>query len=263
MPDISTKEEITWCPGCTNFFIKKSVEDALKELIAEGYRQEEFVMVTDIGCVGKMYDYLNISGINALHGRTLPTMIGIKIGNPRLKVVGFAGDGGTYNEGIEHLIHASRYNNDMNLIVYNNQVFALTVGQATAVSEEGYIEKTHPFGVKERPINPIVLALESGATFVARASSLDIPGTKEIIKQGIKHKGFSFIEIMQPCITFFDTREFLKNNSYNISTMNKEDAIKEAKKWNYEDTGKIPVGIFYKEERATFEESYDILKQRE
>jgi len=258
--EITTKEEISWCPGCTNFFIKKSVEDALKNLIAEGYKQEEFVMVTDIGCAGKMYDYLNISGINALHGRTLPTMIGIKIGNPHLKVIGFAGDGGTYDEGMDHFIHSCRYNNDMNLIVHNNQVFALTVGQATAVSQIGFKEKTHPFGVKERPINPIVLALESGATFVARANSLDIQGTKEIIQDGIKHRGFSFIEIMQPCITFFDNREILKKNSYKISTMNKEDAIKEAKKWNYEDNGKIPIGIFYKENRETFEDNYDILK---
>jgi len=258
MTDITTKEQITWCPGCTNFLIKKAVEDALKELIAEGYKHEEFAMVADIGCAGKIYDYINISSINALHGRTLPTMTGIKIGNPKMNVIGFAGDGGTFDEGLDHFIHSCRYNNDMNFIVHNNQVFALTVGQATALTESGYTEKTHPFGVKEQPLNPIVLALESGASFVARANSLDPAAAKEIIKAGIKHKGFSFIEIIQPCITFHDFREDLRKNAYPISPMNKDDAINEAKKWNYSHGKKIPIGIFYQEDRPTFEENYGL-----
>ncbi len=257
--EIKTKEKITWCPGCVNFLIKKAFEDAIEELISEGYKQEDFVMVTDIGCSGKIYDYVNISGINSLHGRTIPTMLGVKIGNPNLSVIGFAGDGGTYDEGIAHFIHACRYNEDTNLFVNNNQVFALTVGQATPTTEEGFKEKTRPEGVKMIPLNPLVLAIESEASFVARANALDIQGTKEIFKQAIKHKGFSFVDILQPCIKFHDTREYFKNNIYKINPLPKEQALKEAKKWNYELKGKIPVGIFFKEERDSFEDEYEVL----
>ena len=262
MTNLSTKEPITWCPGCTNFLAKKSYEDALKELIDENWKKEEFVLVADIGCSSKMFDYLDVSGFNTLHGRVLPTAFGIKIGNPNLKVIGVAGDGGTYNEGLDHLIHNCRYNSDMTFIVHNNQLFALTVGQATAVTELGYKEKTHPFGVKEIPINPLVLALESGASFVARVSALDIQHMKEVLKEAIKHKGFSFVEILQPCIAFHDIREDLRKNAYKITSMSKEEAIKEAKNWSYNHKGKIPFGIFYKEERATFEESYEVLKKK-
>src|SRR3989344_449245 len=143
--NLQTENEITWCPGCSNFFIKNIIAEAIKELIQEGKaKKEDFVSVADIGCGAKMFDYIKISGINSLHGRVLPTAFGIKVGNPNLKVLGFAGDGGTYNEGLDHLIHNARYNSNMTFIVHNNQLFALTVGQATAVTELGYKEKTHP-----------------------------------------------------------------------------------------------------------------------
>ena len=261
--DLQTKNEITWCPGCTNFLFLATVKKAITELIAEKrITKEKLVSVGDIGCAAKMFDYLNISGIQGLHGRTVPISLGIKIGNPSLKVMGFMGDGGAYDEGLEHLIHNCRYNSDFTTFVLNNQIFALTVGQATVVTEEGFKEKTTPEGVKEHPLNPLALALESGATFVARLNVYDMEKSKEIIKKAIMHKGFSFVEIMQPCIKFHDFTRIIKENSYYVSCKNREEALIEARKWNY-GIGKIPVGIFISEDRDTFEDKRKILKNLE
>jgi len=260
--NLNTKNPITWCPGCTNFFVKKSVQDAILELIKENKaKQEDFVLVADIGCGAKIYDYLNISGINSLHGRVLPTCLGIKLGNPNLKVLGFGGDGGTYNEGMGHLIHACRNNSDFTMFVHDNRIFALTAGQATATTEKGFKERTRPFGVKEKPINPILLALESGATFVARLNVFDINKNKEIIKKAIMHKGFSFIELLQPCIQFYNNSNYLKANSYYIESSSFEKAVMKAKEWRYEEKGKIPLGIFYQREDKSFAEKRPILEK--
>ena len=254
---IKTNYPITWCPGCPNFMIKRAVEQALINLIKQGYKKEDFVSVTAIGCNAKMYDYLDISGFYGLHGRVLPTAFGIYVGNPKLKVIGFAGDGGTYNEGISHFVHAARYNHDMTFIVHNNQEFSLTTGQASATSEEGFVEKTHPFGVKEKPINPIILALEMGASFVARVSALDLQQMTEVIEKAIKHPGFAFIDILQPCIIYHDNTKILRENCYKIEPMPLNEAIAEARKWNYScSESKIAVGIFYQEKKPTFVEKY-------
>ncbi|MFW6026983.1 MAG: thiamine pyrophosphate-dependent enzyme [Candidatus Woesearchaeota archaeon] len=263
--DLSTNQPVTWCPGCTNFLLKQAVQKAMEELIEDGrnnIEKEDFVSVVGIGCAPKIYDYLDISGINSLHGRVLPTCLGVKMGNPNLKVIGFAGDGGTYNEGIGHLIHAGRNNSDFNMIVHDNQIFALTTGQATSTTEKGFKEKTRPEGVREKPINPLVLALESGATFVARLNIFDIEKTKKILKKSIMHKGFSFIEALQPCIQFHNSSDYIRDNSYYIETGDFNEALEKAKEWKYDKKGKIPVGIFYNKEKKTFEEKRDLLKEK-
>ena len=155
---LETSSKITWCPGCFNFQILDGVKKVLKNK-----NQNDFAIVTGIGCHAKIFDYININGINTLHGRVLPTCLGIKTGNPNLNVVGFAGDGDAYAEGISHLIHAARYNADIKYFVHNNQVFALTVGQPTPTTERGFKDKTNPLGVKIPPLNPIKLMLAAGA----------------------------------------------------------------------------------------------------
>lgn len=264
--NLNTKNVNTWCPGCTNFLIKESFSKVVSEIIGETKGKlgsKDFVMITDIGCNAKIYDYLGLCGFNTIHGRVLPTMFGIKIGNPNLKVIGFGGDGGTYAEGVSHFIHACRNNPDITMLVFNNQVFALTVGQATPTTESGFREKTNPKGTFEKPLNPITLALVSGASFVARLSALDIEFSKNIIKQAIEHKGFSFIDILQPCMKFHDVSDFLRKNCYKIKPMKFEQALEKAQEWDYEYTNdkdkKIPVGIFYKEAREIFEEKREIL----
>jgi 2-oxoglutarate ferredoxin oxidoreductase subunit beta len=261
MIEPTTKQEITWCPGCINFLIKQAIQQTMAELIKEGAKKEDFVSVVGIGCADKIFDYLDISGINGLHGRTLPTALGVKMSNPDLKVLAFSGDGGAYNEGMGHLIHECRHNSDMTFIVHNNRIFALTTGQATSTTEEKFIEKTNPSGVLDVPINPIALALQSGASFVARLNPFNLEESVKILKQAINHKGFSFVEFLQPCLQFHNFSDFLRKNSYSIEPMEFKEAIKKANEWNYDDQGKVPVGIFYKKERATFEEKRELLKK--
>ncbi|MCD4759456.1 2-oxoacid:ferredoxin oxidoreductase subunit beta [archaeon] len=254
--NLDTKNEITWCPGCSNFMILNSVKKAIKKS-----KIKNFTMVTGIGCHAKIFDYLNISGIYGLHGRVLPTMLGIKIGNPKLNVIGFAGDGDTYSEGLSHFISAGRYNSNMTLLVHDNQSFSLTTGQVTPTSQQGFKAKSEPLGNFNTPLNPLKLALSSGITFIARCDSKDIDHTAKIIEQAIKHKGFAFVEIIQTCLIFNKEMNNLSKYTYKVNNSNMKKAIILADKWNYNSKkGKIPIGIIYKEKRKTLEENWPQLK---
>lgn len=258
---LKTKEEITWCPGCPNFLILESVKQALAKIIDSGrYKQEEFVMTTDIGCNSKIFDYLNLSGIYGLHGRALPTAEGITLGNPKLKVLTFVGDGGIYSEGIDHLIHAFRYNPDMTLIVHDNQDFSLTTGQATPTTQQGYIPKPNPIPVTDKPLNPIKLALACGATFVARCNARDIAHTSEILQQAINYKGFAFVEIIQDCLIFNKEINNRDGMMYKIrDNFSLELAERLANEYDYNSkNGKIALGIIYKSQDLTLAEKRKI-----
>jgi 2-oxoglutarate ferredoxin oxidoreductase subunit beta len=256
--NLSTQNENTWCPGCPNFMILESVKKVLVKLVDEGYKQEDFAMVTGIGCHAKIFDYLNISGIYGLHGRVIPTALGITLGNPNLTVFGFAGDGDTYAEGMAHFIHAGRYNADMTLIVNDNQSFSLTTGQATPTSQQGYKNKAKPLGEFNKPLNPIGLALASGMSFVARCNARDIQHTAEILEKAVKHKGFSFVEIVQDCLIFNKEANNKDKLMYKISD-NKDlkRARSLAEEWDYNNKhGKIPLGVIYQEKKPALEEKW-------
>jgi len=249
--------KITWCPGCPNFSILNSVRKVIEDLKIK----EKVSIATGIGCHGKIFDYLDLSGIYCLHGRVLPTMLGMKLGNPNLKVIGFGGDGDTYAEGMSHFIHNCRYNSDMTLIVHNNQTFSLTTGQPTPVSEESYRDKTMVKGSFGNTINPIKLALSSGCSFVARVYALDVEMMNEVLKEAINHKGFSFVEILQPCIVLHDNREMISKNLYKMSHDRKDikKAMEKASEWDYNKESKIGVGVFYQEKKKCLEEKWEIL----
>lgn len=251
--NLKTPAQITWCPGCTNFLVLEALKRALASLIEQGARQEDFVMVTGIGCHGKIFDYINISGIYGLHGRVIPTAFGIKLGNPNLKVLGFSGDGDAYAEGMGHFIHAFRYNADMTYLVHDNQTFSLTTGQSTPTSHSGFKSKAEPQGTPSKAINPLALALSSGATFIARCNPIDINSTSEIIQEAIQHKGFAFIELMQNCIIFNNDLPNLIKLMYNIKpNQDKSKAFQLAEEWNYNTKqGKIPIGIIYQTQEPT------------
>ncbi len=265
--DLSTYAKITWCPGCGNFGILMAVKKAIADLVNEGFaKKEQFVLVSGIGCHAKIYDYIDINGFYSLHGRTLPPALGIKIANKDLILLVFAGDGDLLNEGISHFIHCARYNIDLTLILHNNQVFALTTGQATATTEKGFKGKSTPLGTFEEPLNPVLLALSAGATFVAREFAMSWQNLAETLKSAIKHKGFSFIDVLQPCVSFHNTTQFFKKHTYRpeIKNLNdKDSALKLAKEWQYEikEDAKIPLGVFYKEEKISYEECWPALKE--
>lgn len=159
-------------------------------------------MTAGIGQHAKMFDYLGLSGVYSLHGRALATAQGMKLGNPDLKVVAFVGDGDTMGEGIAHLIFAAKRNSDITVVMHDNGIYALTTGQRSPLSPEGYRGPSTPHGNTEPPLNPLVLVLEAGATFVARGYSGDIDGLAGLIADGVRHNGFAFIDVLQPCVTF-------------------------------------------------------------
>ncbi|MDD5192469.1 MAG: thiamine pyrophosphate-dependent enzyme [Candidatus Nanoarchaeia archaeon] len=267
----STKErlrtdfEITWCPGCYNFMILESVKRTLAKLIDEKFtKQEDIAIVAGIGCHAKIFDYLNVSGFYGLHGRVIPIATGIKLGNPNLKVIGFSGDGDAYSEGMEHFIHAGRFNTNMTLVVHDNQAFALTTGQPTPTTQEGYKSKIEPQGEHNTPINPIKLALASGITFIARANSNDIENTARILEQAIKHNGFSFVEIIQPCLQF--NTDMIEIGKLTYKTEDNKDDMKKAlslaDEWDYNNKkGKIPVGIFYQTQKPSLDDKWNLLSE--
>lgn len=255
---LNTSTIPTWCPGCFNFQILAGVKNVLSK------QEKNFAIVTGIGCASKIFDYINMPGLNGLHGRVVPTCLGMKVGNPNLNIIGFAGDGDAYAEGIEHLVHACRYNSDFKYIVHNNQVFALTVGQPTPTTELGYLDKTTPAGVKIPPINPIKLVLASGAGFVARVFA-DVKQVAWVLEEALKYKGFAFVEVLQPCLIFHPDIDF-KKHIYNLQETghdktNLQEAMKKADEFDYNKAEKIPVGIFYQKEKEAFEDKFEQLKE--
>ena len=262
--ELRTNAEVTWCPGCPDFSIMEAARRTYSKLIKEGEKRENLVLVAGVGCHGKIFDYLNISGVYCLHGRALPTALGIKIGNPNLKVMIFAGDGDTYSEGMSHFIQAGRYNADMTLCVHDNQAFSLTTGQATPTSQLGFKTKAEPLGEMNSPINPIELALSSGATFIARTDARNFTHTAEVMYQSIQHQGFAFIEIIQDCIIYNLEANNREKMMYLLPAKKrtKEEAMILAREFNYNlGQGKIPIGVFYQEKRRTLDEEWPQLAE--
>lgn len=262
---LNTGETNTWCPGCPDHMIEEAAKQTVAKLIDEKkFKHTDFAMTADIGCHAKIFDYFNISGIYCLHGRALPTAIGMKLGNPNLKVLTFVGDGALYSEGMEHWIHAFVHNPDMTLIVHDNQAFSLTTGQASPTSPKGFAKsKAEPMGVQDRAINPLAIALASGATFIARTNARDIKHMVETFTKAIEHKGFSYVEVMQDCIIFNLDINNKDNLMYKVPD-NKD--LERAKflvgEYDYnKKEGKIPLGILYQSTGdITLEEKWPQLK---
>jgi 2-oxoglutarate ferredoxin oxidoreductase subunit beta len=253
--DLPTKN--TWCPGCSNFGILQAIKNAISILDKKGIKKERFVLTTGIGCHAKIVDYLNINTFYGLHGRALAVAEGIKIGNPNLKVLVCSGDGDSYNEGISHLIHAAKRNIDLTVLIHNNRNFALTTGQFSATSPRGFIGRSTPEGSLESAFNPLELMMASGATFVARGYAAKVDHLTNLIIQAVEHKGFSFIDVLQPCLVWFNTYDVYNQRVYELKNndiSSKEKAIQNILEWNYNDGEKIPIGVFYKIEKSTFDE---------
>ncbi len=243
----------TWCPGCGDFGIWMSLKNALAEL---GIGTDDGAVVYGVGCHGNMYDWMKIYGVAALHGRTLPVAQGLKFANHKLPVIVISGDGDGLGEGGNHFMHAAKRNPDIAVFIHDNQVYGLTTGQASPTAKGGFVTKSTPEGVYDEPVNPMALALTAGATFVARGFAGDGPGLTAIMKAAIEHKGFAVVDILQPCVTFdkVHTYGWYRQRLYKIEPEYKADnrvtAIGRAMEWG----DKIPLGIFYKEDKPTSED---------
>lgn len=257
--ELGTYAQNTWCPGCGNFGILASIKKALTGLEDDGLDLNKVAIVSGIGCHAKIVDYINVNSFYSIHGRVPPPMTGIKLANPDLTVIGFAGDGDAYGEGIEHLIFSAKRNLDMTFIVHNNRVYGLTTGQFTPTSPSGFKGRSTPKGSPEDPLNPIELMLSSGATFVARGYTRSMEHLQSLIKAAINHKGFSFIDVLQPCFTFFNTYDYYNERVYEFiqqdhDVSDRNAAFVKAGEWAYGEGEKIPIGIFYQVKKPTYEE---------
>lgn len=257
--NLGTYAKNTWCPGCGNFAILNAIKAVLNELEAEGIPLERIVLVSGIGCHGKIADYINVNSFYSIHGRATPVAEGIKLANPDTKVIVFSGDGDSYGEGIEHLIFAAKRNIDITMIIHNNRVYGLTTGQYTPTSPLGFRGRSTPEGTRELPINPLELMLSSGATFLARGSSHGIELLKNIFKEAIMHKGFSLVDVLQVCVTYFNMYEYYDKRVYDLKEHNAQDynqCLAKIREWDYNNDSPIALGVFYKKEIPTFTERF-------
>lgn len=275
--DFKTDVFVDWCPGCGDFGILTALQIALAELGIEPHRA---VLVSGIGQAGKTPHFVNANGVHTLHGRALPFAVGIKLANPDLEVIAIGGDGDGLGIGAGHFVNTGRRNVDMAYLFHNNGVYGLTKGQASPTLRLGLQTKSLPRPNINEAVNPIMIALASGYTFVARSYAFDVKHLKEIIKQGIQHRGIAFIDILQPCPTYNDinTKEWyggedrlepttgrpqprvykLEETGFDPVVKGSDDefeklmaAMVKSREWG----DKIPLGVFYRNELvSTFQE---------
>jgi 2-oxoglutarate ferredoxin oxidoreductase subunit beta len=203
--EYKSQEKPTWCPGCGDFGVLNAVYNAL---LAKGYNSKDVVCVSGIGCSSRLPYFMSTYGFHSIHGRAMPVATGIKVANPELKILAFGGDGDAFAIGAGHFVHAVRRNLDLTYVIMDNAIYGLTKGQTSPTSSFGFVTKSTPSGAVDRPLNPLMLAITSGATFVARAFSGKPKELADLIVKGIDHKGFSVIDVYSPCPTFNKVNTF-------------------------------------------------------
>ena len=245
-----------WCPGCGDFGVLKAVKTGAAKA---GVLPKDLVVVSGIGCSSNLPGYVHSYGFHSLHGRAVAVATGIRLANTDLKVVITGGDGDGYGIGIGHFIHAMRRNLDLTYVVMDNQIYGLTTGQASPTTTKEARTKSTPNGNVELPINPLALALVSGATYIARGYSAEPNHLSDLISAGIQHKGFALIDVFSPCVTYnkLNTYAFFKKRVYKLEddktydSNNAKIAMEKADEWG----DRIPIGVVYKNLQPTYEDS--------
>ena len=244
--------QATWCPGCGDFGVLKALKGAMAEL---GKDPEEILLVTGIGCSGKLNSYFESYGFHTIHGRALPIARAAKLANPDLEVVGAGGDGDGYGIGGNHFVHTARENHDMTYIVFNNEIFGLTKGQTSPTSPKGHKSKTQPHGSAKSPIRPLSTALTAGATYVARTAAVNPNQAQEILVEAVEHDGFAHIDFLTQCPTWNkDAKQYVpyidvqQDDDYEFDRSDRREASKMMQRTErslYE--GEVLTGRFYHE----------------
>lgn len=250
----------TWCSGCGNFSIGRAIMMSLTE---QQLKPDSTMMLFDIGCSGNMNDFVNAYAMHTLHGRSIANGIGVKLSNHKMPVLVVGGDGALYGEGGNHFLHACRGNHDMTVIVHDNRVYGLTKGQVAPTSQEGYKSKTTPDGIIENSVNALVTAVANGATFVAQGFSGNLPQLSQLITAGMQHKGFSIINVLQPCVTFnkVNTYGYYFQNAYQLKDHNPEDYWAAMQVAQQPMDEKFPLGLIYQRQKPAYHERVAQLEQ--
>jgi 2-oxoglutarate ferredoxin oxidoreductase subunit beta len=258
MNDIATPAPLTaqsykssykpiWCPGCGDYSVLSSVTKALAMMAVP---PEEVVVVSGIGCSSRIPAYTTCYGFHGVHGRALAAATGLKVARPELTVLVTGGDGDGYSIGGNHFMHACRRNVDLTYIVMDNHVYGMTKGQASPTTEPDWDSKLSPGGTGVRSFHPLVIALASGANFVARAFAGDPNGTAEVIAQGIRHPGFSFIEVLSPCVTFRPEQREWKQHVHPAPVAATDDPARAARRIMTDDG--LNIGVLYAGDRKPY-----------
>ena len=254
--------DVAWCPGCGNYLILRTLKNALAELEID---QKNLVLASGIGQAGKLPHYLKSNTFNGLHGRAVPPATAIKSVNKELTVILDSGDGDMYGEGGNHLMHVIRRNPDITCIVHNNMVYGLTKGQASPTTQRDFKTPLQVEGVALEPFNPLAIAIGLDASFVARAFAGDMNQMKEVFKKAIKHRGFSLVDVFQPCVTYnkINTFKWFKDNIYYVDdSYDPTDRIEAFKKSI--EFHKFPLGVLYiNPNKKTYEDILTVYREDE
>lgn len=256
MSDYKTNERSWWCPGCGDFGVLASLQRALVDL---GKQPHEVALVAGIGCSGKIGNYVNAYNFHVVHGRALPTAMGIKLANRDLTVIAAGGDGDGYAIGANHFLHALRRNVDVTYIVMDNQIYGLTKGQVSPTSGSGFVTRTSPEGNIERPIRPLQLAIAAGASYVASGFSSDVRQLSRLIADGINHKGFALINAYSPCVTFnkINTYDWFKEVLQNLDEDDDYDPTNRTQALSrLIETDEQVRGLVYKSDQPSYQELF-------
>ena len=252
--------QATWCPGCGDFGVLKALKQAMPEV---GRSPDEVLLVTGIGCSGKLSSYFESYGFHSIHGRALPVARAAKLANPGLEVIAAGGDGDGYGIGGNHFMHTARENHDMTYIVFNNEVFGLTKGQTSPTSPKGHKSKTQPHGSAKAPLRPLSMALSSGASYIARTAAVNPNQAKEVLVEAMQHDGFAHIDFLTQCPTWNkDAKQYVPYTDVNESEDYDWDLgdraaagemMYEVESSLYE--GEVLTGVFYRDgDRPSYQE---------
>ncbi|WP_040948758.1 2-oxoacid:ferredoxin oxidoreductase subunit beta [Gorillibacterium massiliense] len=256
LKDFRNNVKPNWCPGCGDFSVQAAIQRAAANV---GLEPENLAIVSGIGCSGRISGYVNAYGFHGIHGRSLPIAQGLKMANRELTVLASGGDGDGFAIGMGHTVHAIRRNIDMTYIVMDNQIYGLTKGQTSPRSAAGFKTKSTPNGSIESTLAPLEIAIASGATFVAQSFSSNLKQLTELIEEGIKHKGFSFINVFSPCVTFnkVNTYDWFKENLHDVSEFEGYDPSNRAQAMmKLMETEGLITGLIYQDKtRPSYEDS--------
>lgn len=246
-----------WCPGCGDFGVLASLYRAMAEMELDLART---VIVSGIGCSSRLPHFASTYGLHTLHGRPLPFAMGVKLANPELTVIAVGGDGDGFAIGAGHFPHAARRNVDITYLVMDNEIYGLTKGQVSPTSHQDHKAPSTPFGNPEEPLNTLAFAVACGASFVARGASFNTKALTELIVQAVEHPGFSFIDALSPCTTFFNTQETWKEQVTDVAP--DHDVTDRSSAFDLALRGGFSLGILYRRERPTQTQRYQALIER-
>jgi 2-oxoglutarate ferredoxin oxidoreductase subunit beta len=248
--DYKSGTKPVWCPGCGDYHVLLSLFKAVAQI---GLPPQDIAVISGIGCASRIPAYLNCYGFHGVHGRALPLATGLKVARPDLTVICAGGDGDGFSIGGNHLLHACRRNIDMTYVVMDNEVYGMTKGQPSPTTAPDWDSKIAPGGPGISPFHPLVIALASGANFVARAFSGDPNGTAQMLADAILHPGFSFVQVLSPCVTFRPDQREWKNKVHPAPVGVTTDAAKAARRVMTDDG--FNIGPLYRGAREPYRQT--------